>query len=61
MRGGGIKNSGIFYISKGSVGEVRSMLYAAMDLEYIDRETFNELRDKSLEVARMLSGLIKTL
>lgn len=40
---------------------MRSMLYAAMDLEYIDRETFNELRDKSLEVARMLSGLIKTL
>jgi four helix bundle protein len=49
------------YIAKGSSGEVRSMLYLAADLNYIDNKTFNELSDTSLEISRLLSGLIKTL
>ncbi len=49
------------YISKGSSGEVRSMLYLALDLEYISPETFDDLYDKSVEISKMLSGLIKSL
>ncbi len=49
------------YIAKGSSGEVRSMLYLAADLKYIDNESFNELLESANEVSRLLSGLIKTL
>jgi len=49
------------YIAKGSSGEVRSMLYLAADLKYIDNELFNELLESYNEVSRLLSGLIKTL
>lgn len=49
------------YISKGSCGEVRSMLYLAGDLKYIDSDTQNELIYSSTEVSKILSGLIKRL
>jgi four helix bundle protein len=49
------------YIAKGSSGEVRSMLYLAADLKYIDNELFNELTESYSEVSRLLSCLIKTL
>jgi four helix bundle protein len=48
-------------IAKGSSGEVRSMLYSALDLGYINKEEFEDLYEKSLEISRMISGLIKTL
>ena len=49
------------YIAKGSCGEVRSMLYLALDLHYISKEEFNELYNLSVEISKMLSGFIKTL
>jgi len=49
------------YIAKGSSGEVRSMLYLALDLKYIKKDEFNLLTDKATEVSKILSGLIKTL
>ena len=49
------------FISKGSCGEVRSMLHLANELEYITKETANKLSDKSIEISRMLSGFIKQL
>lgn len=49
------------YISKGSCAEVRSMLYLAIDLKYINKEKFDNLYQKSVEISRMVSGLIKTL
>jgi four helix bundle protein len=49
------------YIAKGSCGEVRSMLYLALDLSYIDKKEFDDLHTKTTEISRMLSGLIKTL
>jgi four helix bundle protein len=48
-------------IAKGSSGEVRSMLYSALDLGYINKEEFEDLYGKSLEISKMISGLIKTL
>jgi len=49
------------YISKGSCGEVRSMLYLALALDYIKEDAFKILYEKSLEISKMLSGFIKKL
>ncbi len=49
------------FISKGSCGEVRSMLYLALELGYINKGEFNNFHKQTVEIARMLSGLIKTL
>ena len=49
------------FISKGSCAEVRSMLYVVLELKYINSEKFDKLYNKSLEISKMLSGLIKKL
>ncbi len=49
------------HIAKGSAGELRSMLHIALELEYVDRIRFEELYTLSVEISKMLSGLIKTL
>jgi len=49
------------YVAKGSCAEVRSMLYLAKDLEKIEDSKFKELYDSSVEISKLLSGLIKTL
>ena len=49
------------YIAKGSAGEVRSHLFVAVDLGYITAEEFSDLRTKSEEVAKSLSGFITYL
>ena len=49
------------FIAKGSCGEVRSMLILAGKLNKIAEDKANELKNVSLEISRMLSGLIKTL
>jgi four helix bundle protein len=49
------------YISKGSCGEVRSMLILAFELKKIDEKEYNQLLNLAEEISKMLSGLIKTL
>lgn len=49
------------YISKGSCGEVRSMLYLSLKLGYIDNSQHTDLSELSLGISRMLSGFIKKL
>ena len=49
------------FIAKGSAGEVRSMLILAKELEYIGSKEFDELFYKAEEIAKILSGLIKTI
>ena len=49
------------YIAKGSCGEVRSMSYIAMELKYISEKDFTDILERSKEISRLLSGLIKTL
>jgi four helix bundle protein len=49
------------YIAKGSCAEVRSMLYLALDLEYVSKKEFDDSYIKSIEISRMISGLIKTI
>jgi len=49
------------YVSKGSCGEVRSMLYLAKDLGKISDVEFDKLYAMSVEISKLLSGFIKTL
>ncbi|MBZ0184060.1 MAG: four helix bundle protein [Melioribacteraceae bacterium] len=49
------------FIAKGSAGEVRSMLILAKELGYINSNDFDELFSDAEEIAKILSGLIKTL
>ncbi|KKR54101.1 MAG: S23 ribosomal protein [Parcubacteria group bacterium GW2011_GWA1_40_21] len=49
------------FIAKGSCGEVRSMLYLALDLEYLNKEQYGKYYNLSVDVSKLLSGFIKTL
>jgi four helix bundle protein len=49
------------FIAKGSCGEVRSMLILATELNKIEKEVAESLKDLAEEISKMLSGLIKTL
>lgn len=49
------------YISLASNSETRSMLYLAVRLNFISDEVSKDLIEKSNEIAKMLSGLIKSL
>jgi len=48
-------------IAKASCGEVRSMLYLAEDLNYIDTKTSEDLRDKAVSISKGISALSKHL
>jgi len=47
--------------SKGSAGEVRSMLYAALDLDYITNESFVKNHETSINIITQISNFIKYL
>jgi len=44
--------------AKASCGEVRSQLYIAHDLGYVNQNEFNTLHDMASEASRVISGLI---
>jgi four helix bundle protein len=47
--------------AKGSCGEVRSQLYAALDEEYLTAAEFKALREQSIEISRLISGFMRYL
>ncbi len=49
------------FIARGSAGEVRSLLYVARDLQYIDKKNFDVTYDTSIQAPRVIWGLIKNL
>ena len=49
------------FIAKGSTAEVQSLLYVAVDQEYVTKEDFSLLYEKADEVARIISGFITSL
>jgi four helix bundle protein len=49
------------YYSKGSVGEVRSMLNIAVELGYLAHDEYEELKSKCENVSKQLSNFIKYL
>jgi four helix bundle protein len=46
------------YISKGSCGEIRSMLHIALSLGYINKIQFSEMYNLSYEISRILGDFI---
>ena len=48
-------------IAKGSAGEVRSQLYAALDLGYLGQDAFDSLYDLATRVSRKLAALVRYL
>ena len=49
------------YYSKGSVGEVRSMLNIAIELGYLPNDEYLDLKSKCENVSKQLSNFIKYL
>lgn len=49
------------FISKGSCGEVRSLLHLGLKLKYVSVEQHGQLVSYCLEISKMLSGFIKAL
>src|SRR3989344_654510 len=49
------------YIAKGSCAEVRSILYLAVKLKYMSPDNFQLNYKLSIEISKLISGLIKTL
>jgi len=49
------------FVAKGSTAEVQSLLYVALDQDYLSEQDFAGLYSKADEVARILSGFITSL
>ncbi len=49
------------FVARGSAGEVRSLLYVALDQGYITEADFENARALCIRVAQILWGLIKSL
>ena len=47
--------------SKGSAGEIRSILYVALDLNYISKSTFEEYYENVIKIITQISNFIKYL
>ena len=57
-RGGDNEFVQFLSIAKGSCGEIRAQLYAALDLEYLTENEFREMFERTIEVSRLISGFI---
>ena len=49
------------YYSKGSIGEIRSLLNVAVEIGYINSQYFEKLKNECLEISKQLSNFIKYL
>ncbi|MCX5804382.1 MAG: four helix bundle protein [Proteobacteria bacterium] len=49
------------FIAKSSAAELQSHLYVALDQNYINKDTFNELYQNADKIQRQLSNFIKYL
>lgn len=52
---------GYLYVSRGSLAEVRSLLYAAKDIGYVDGDRFDDLCTRVQSVNGKLNGFISYL
>ena len=60
-RGGNRELVQFMYISKGSLAEVRSILYVARDQNYIDEKTLISANAATQEIDRILTSFIKSI
>ena len=49
------------FIAKGSCGETRSQIYRAYDYGFLDENTFEELKNQSVEISQSISNFIDYL
>lgn len=47
--------------AKAACGHLRSMLYIVKELDYFDQQTFDDYYDETVNLSKMISGLIKAL
>jgi len=60
-RGGNKEFIQFLYIAKGSCGETRSQLHRALDNDYILKNTYNQLIERTIALSKKISGLITYL
>ncbi len=60
-RGGNKEFIQFLSISRGSLGELKSQLYRALDQDYIDKKEFQEAYDLSDITGKQITGLINYL
>ncbi|MFN4217945.1 MAG: four helix bundle protein [Candidatus Bipolaricaulia bacterium] len=49
------------HIARGSCAEVRSLLYIALDLGYLDKEEFTRASQQAEETSKAISGFVRYL
>jgi len=60
-RGGDREFRQFLAVAKGSCGELRSHLWAALDQGYVTQAQHGEMRKRAEEVGRMIAGLMRHL
>lgn len=60
-RGGNKEFRHFLALAKGSAGEVRSQLYVARDVGYLDQQQFDRLYQLAFEIGCLLAGFMKYL
>ena len=48
-----------FYYAKGSLAEIQTQIEIAYEIDYLEKQTFNDLEDKCKIIGKMLGSLIK--
>ena len=49
------------FIARGSAGEVRSMLYLALELNFITESEFQEFKQECIHISKLIYKLIQSL
>jgi four helix bundle protein len=60
-RGGNKEFIQFLYISKGSCGETRSQIHRALDYNYISKDIYNRLIERTIALSKKISSLITYL
>jgi len=50
-----------YYTALGSLTELQNQLLIARDVGYMDNEAFDKLANQTIEVAKLINGLIRSL
>jgi four helix bundle protein len=49
-----------YHISLGSITELQNQLLISQDLNYISKEEFTKIAEKTVEVSKLINGLVKS-
>lgn len=50
-----------YFVALGSLAEVQNQLYISKELTYIKKEVFDDIAKLSVEVSKLINGLIKSI